>query len=64
MIDIPTILTGPSIRTVSSGVLTLATDGGGEPVDPNEPLDLYYQPDTISLYKQPSGDLYKRPGSP
>ena len=68
MVTIPTIITGPaSLRTVNSGNVSLATDGGSgggtPPVDP----DLYLRPapNAGDKYIQPiTGNLYKRPGSP
>ena len=60
---IPTLDNDGFLSTMLPMQLTL--DAGDELPGPGPgPLDLYYQPDTISLYKQPSGDLYKRPGSP
>lgn len=64
MIVVPSI--GNHIFPTTNPLGSLKTDGkypsGPPPVDP----DLYYRPapNDTNVYKQPGGDLYKRPGSP
>ena len=64
MITIPTIGNRifPTVNPLRSLNVDGAQPGGPPPVDP----DLYFRPapNDTNVYRQPSGDLYKRPGSP